>query len=251
VSDALADPSYHRAMERSFDTVLARPLADGAEREFARALELVLAQDDAGAAIEGIRVEFARMDAPSDALLARVANLLEDAAESVRLAFWRETSTRLPMNGYAAACHGDALLDAGHVSDALDVLLQAVERRPEWLEDFDQLESLAEQAGGRPWLRYQLVVLRARLDRDSAKADQDSTDQNPGDQNPGDQNPGDQDSDDQDMDVREFYSELLEQYSGDRQAMAEIRALGERIATLEKQGVLPSVLVRRGDWRNE
>lgn len=214
-----------------FDTVLARPLSDEAEREFVRALELALEYDDADTAIERMRCEFTRMDAPSDALLARLAHVLEDAAEDVRLAFWRETCERLPAHGYAVACHGDALLDAGRMAEALEVLLRAVERTPEWLENFDQLEALAERAGGRPWLRFQLVALRVYLDRDSA--------------------PSDSDADDQSVDVRELYSELLEQYSGDPQAMAEIRPLGERISALEEEGILPSVLVRRGDWRNE
>ena len=218
-------------MGRFFGTVLARPLPDGAEREFARALELALEETDTDTAIERMRAEFTRMDAPSDALLACLAHVLEDATEELRLIFWRDTWTRLPMHGYAAACYADVLRDCGRSSDAFDVLLHAVERVPAWLGDFELLEELAERSRGPSWLRYQLVVLRTRLDRISAQPNTEP--------------------DDQDADLRELYSELLEQYSDDSQAMAEIRPLGERISALEEQGVLPSVLVRRGDWRNE
>lgn len=49
--------------------------------------------------------------------------------------------------------------------------------------------------------------------------------------------------------IRERYSELLEDYGDDGQALARIRALGRRIADLEEAGVLPRSLIRRSRSR--
>lgn len=49
--------------------------------------------------------------------------------------------------------------------------------------------------------------------------------------------------------VRERYSELLDDYSDDPEAMTRIRALGRRIKDLEEAGSLPRSLIRRGRSR--
>lgn len=49
--------------------------------------------------------------------------------------------------------------------------------------------------------------------------------------------------------VRERYSELLEDYGDDPEALTRIRALGRRIKDLEEADVLPRSLIRRGRSR--
>lgn len=49
--------------------------------------------------------------------------------------------------------------------------------------------------------------------------------------------------------VRERYSELLEDYGGDAEALTRIRAVGRRIKDLEEADVLPRSLIRRGRSR--
>jgi hypothetical protein len=49
--------------------------------------------------------------------------------------------------------------------------------------------------------------------------------------------------------VRERYSELLDDYSDDPEALTRIRALGRRIKDLEEAGSLPRSLIRRGRSR--
>lgn len=49
--------------------------------------------------------------------------------------------------------------------------------------------------------------------------------------------------------VRERYSELLEDYGDDGDAVSLIRALGRRIADLEDSGAMPRSLIRRGRSR--
>jgi chromosome segregation ATPase len=49
--------------------------------------------------------------------------------------------------------------------------------------------------------------------------------------------------------VRERYSELLDDYNDDPEALTRIRALGRRIKDLEEAGSLPRSLIRRGRSR--
>jgi hypothetical protein len=49
--------------------------------------------------------------------------------------------------------------------------------------------------------------------------------------------------------VRERYSELLEDYGDDAEALTRIRALGRRIKDLEEAEILPRSLIRRGRSR--
>lgn len=49
--------------------------------------------------------------------------------------------------------------------------------------------------------------------------------------------------------VRERYSELLDDYNDDPEALTRIRALGRRIKDLEEAGALPRSLIRRGRSR--
>jgi hypothetical protein len=49
--------------------------------------------------------------------------------------------------------------------------------------------------------------------------------------------------------VRERYSELLDDYNDDPEAVTRIRALGRRIKDLEEAGSLPRSLIRRGRSR--
>ncbi|HWN70112.1 MAG TPA: hypothetical protein VNM90_20870 [Haliangium sp.] len=49
--------------------------------------------------------------------------------------------------------------------------------------------------------------------------------------------------------VRERYSELLDDYGDDPEALTRIRALGRRIKDLEEAGSLPRSLIRRGRSR--
>lgn len=49
--------------------------------------------------------------------------------------------------------------------------------------------------------------------------------------------------------VRERYSELLEDYNDDAEALTRIRAVGRRIKDLEEADILPRSLIRRGRSR--
>jgi hypothetical protein len=49
--------------------------------------------------------------------------------------------------------------------------------------------------------------------------------------------------------VRERYSELLDDYNDDPEALTRIRALGRRIKDLEEAGSLPRSMIRRGRSR--
>ena len=51
--------------------------------------------------------------------------------------------------------------------------------------------------------------------------------------------------------IRERYSELLEDFADDPAVVADLRAMGRLIARLEKAGILPRVMVRRGAWRTD
>jgi hypothetical protein len=49
--------------------------------------------------------------------------------------------------------------------------------------------------------------------------------------------------------VRERYSELLEDYGDDPEALTRVRAVGRRIKDLEEADILPRSLIRRGRSR--
>lgn len=57
------------------------------------------------------------------------------------------------------------------------------------------------------------------------------------------------DADQVDDQVRELYSELLEEFRDDPQALGKIRALGEDFATAVERGDLPRAMVMRGSSR--
>lgn len=218
-----------RAVGRFFDTMLHRPVAGEQERRLVERLNSGHGDALAHSVLAGLDAT-----APSEPVLARIAGALcERADDSVRVGLWQQVAARYPGHAYILACLGDALLDAGRGAEAMEVLLDAFERAPLLIYDFDA-EDQARHAGGQVWLRYQLAELAAAMVT-AEQAHGDASDPD----------------DDPDIDVRERYSELLEEYDGDAAAMAAIREIGSRITALENAGVLPQSLVRRGTWREQ
>lgn len=86
----------------------------------------------------------------------------------------------------------------------------------------------ADQTGAGDLLTRALDALRGQLDQLAARPE---------------------DADELADAIRESYSELLDDYGDDSEALARIRALGRRIADLEETGVLPRSLIRRGRSR--
>lgn len=136
------------------------------------------------------------------------------------LTFWRDLAAQFD-HPLAAACHADTLLLAGQHAEAMELFLAIFDRQPTLLFEFGgDLYDVARGLGGPCWLGYQLACLRAGLAE-----------------------PPDDDY------VREMYSELLEDYAEDRDALARIREVGRAIDEAVIAGRLPRALVRRGASR--
>jgi hypothetical protein len=78
--------------------------------------------------------------------------------------FWHELSRRYPDNARLLGLVGDTLLLSGNVEEGTRILFTACERDPGLLSTFGgDLRAFARQAGGKDWLRYQLIELRQAL----------------------------------------------------------------------------------------
>lgn len=231
-------------MARFFDTLLHRSVLDENEARLVEMLASPGTREHAASAIDKVLAEISPHEPPSEPALASMAEALFGDAmdDEVRLAFWRALAARFPGHAYIRACLGHALLSAGHDQEGLEALLGALDTAPLLVHDFDDAAPMARSLGREPWLRWQLAELRAAI----AAAEQSMAGDDPDPDDPDD--PDDLESD---LDIRERYSELLEEYQGDAHATAALRELGKRIGELEDAGILPQVLMRRGDWRSK
>lgn len=197
--------------------------ARGQEQRVQRVLDQRGAYDDAGL-FAALLKALPAAEPLDEAGLARIIRALriEPAGEGeidpdAELAFWAALGARFPDSAYVQACWGEGLRSADRPGEALEHLLRAFELDPSLLDEFsDDVEPLAERAGGEAWLRYQISDLRSRFD-DPERAD----------------------------DIREVYSELLEDHRDDPASMTRLRELGRQINALAAADKLPRAFVRR------
>lgn len=139
--------------------------------------------------------------------------------------FWFRLSYNFPESAYARACYADALATVGDSDASLAHFADAFDAKPALLFEFgSEVYDIAKRAGGDVWLRYQLACLRAALDQGEAPDEDDDF-------------------------VRELYSELLEEYRQEPEAMRRILHIGAQLRDLEAEDRLPRAIVRRGAWR--
>jgi len=167
-----------------------------------------------------VEVVAAHLRGPGGEGLARIGPYLDS-----HLGFWAAVVARSE-SPLARACHADLLLLSGERDGALDAFLDALEQDPTLVPFRGELEQLARERGGEPWLRYRMACLRAAL-----------AGFRPG---------GEDDGADDDDYVRELYGELLEDHRGDAEALERIRGLGALIDQAVARGELPRAIVRRG-----
>ncbi len=147
---------------------------------------------------------------------------LEEGDLGEHAEFWRRLAMRTS-SPYAMACHADTLLLAGRTRDAVTAFLDVLAVQPELLEELgEEIAEHARQIGGSDWLQFRLASLRVSM---AALADRDSDA------------------------IRELYSELLEEFSGDNAAVEEIRRVGEAMEEAVERGEMPRAMVIRGPSR--
>lgn len=178
----------------------------------------------------------AREPALEDGSVARLALALDGEDMGPAARFWAELSARFPDHALVAACHGNALLRDGRDEEAVGRFTTALGLDPQVVVELeDGARELACALGGPLWLRYQLAELRVLLAEledgaDGADEDPDAAEE-------------------LGEEVRERYSELLDEHRDDPEALAQIREVGAIIAHLERDGLLPQCLIRRGSSR--
>ncbi len=147
---------------------------------------------------------------------------LEEGDLDEHVDFWHKLAAHSG-SPYAMACHADTLLLAGREPEAISVFLKVLEVDPLLLEELgEEIAVHARRIGGKDWLQFRLASLRLSID-----------------------GMGDRDSDS----IRELYSELLEEFSGDTPALQEIRRLGQALEDAVERGAMPRAMVIRGPSR--
>jgi hypothetical protein len=206
--------------------VLSRESAFESRRDFLAALlsELKEGEELGSEALRALVASLRRYYGEPEGTLVRGTldpHLVDDLAW-----FWGDLARRSG-SAFARACHGEALLAAGETRAAMEAFQTAFAMEPSLIFEFAELRSVA--AGlGRQWeLGYELAWLRAALASTPAAGDEDAA--------------GDE--------VRELYSELLEEYASEPEALEKIRELGAEIDRAVASGRLPRALVRRGASR--
>tara|TARA_R110002096_G_scaffold434832_4_gene658174 strand:+ start:7035 stop:7715 length:681 start_codon:yes stop_codon:yes gene_type:complete len=138
--------------------------------------------------------------------------------------FWLGLAARTG-SAYAHACYGDTLLVGGQNAEAVEAFALSLELAPELLPEIAQdLDDVARDVGGAPWLHFCLAKLAALI---GGQADPD------------------------DDESRELYSELLEEFSGDSEALARIHYHGQVLEEAVKRGDMPRAMVLRSGKRTE
>lgn len=220
-------------LERLMDTMLRRDRRRGSTAQARRVAALLARRDeypDAPRFYAAILASLPAAEPLDDDTIAQLARsvrgahadaVANDGAEEL----WHQLSLRFPTSAYARACYADTLAVAGNWEAALPQFADAFDAQPALLFEFGgDVHDRAERCGGELWLRYQLACLRAALDA------------------------GDQ-ADEHDDFVRELYSELLEEYQADPEAMRRILRIGAQLRDLEADDRLPRAIVRRGSSR--
>lgn len=243
-------------MRRLFDIALVRPLdtLEPDEQALCRLVDELANDRDVAPLLARITAAFSGLQAPSQSVLVRLANALTTAPDDARLAFWRKARIRHPAREFVFACQAAAIIDcyrsnasrAAGTTEMVGILVDGLSRFPQLVPGFEEIADMARRAGDPYWLRYRLAKLRSMLAIAAARTSESRS--------PAVSSHDDDDDDSHDegingIDVREYYSELLEQYHDDDAAMDDIRSIGKEIEALEEQGVLPRVLIRRGGWR--
>ncbi len=126
---------------------------------------------------------------------------------------------------YAHACYGDTLLVGGFHAEAVEAFALSLELAPHLLPEIAQdLDDVAREVGGAPWLHFCLAKLAALI---GGEADPD------------------------DDESRELYSELLEEFAGNSEALERIHYHGQVLEEAVKRGELPRAMVLRSGTRTE
>lgn len=147
---------------------------------------------------------------------------LEEGDLSEHVEFWRKLAIR-SASPYAMACHADTLLVAGREQEAIAAFVQVLEVEPQLLGELgEEISAHAQRRGGGDWLHFRLASLRVAIE---GLADRD------------------------DDEIRELYSELLEEFSGDAESLQEIRSLGQALEAAVERGEMPRAMVIRGPSR--
>jgi hypothetical protein len=147
---------------------------------------------------------------------------LEEGDLSEHVEFWSKLAIR-STSPYAMACHADTLLLAGREREAISTFVQVLETDPQLLEELgEEISEHARRFGGNDWLHFRLASLRVAI---NGMADRENDE------------------------IRELYSELLEEFSGDAEALREIRSLGEALEAAVDRGEMPRAMVIRGPSR--
>ncbi len=132
--------------------------------------------------------------------------------------FWLGLAARTN-SAYAHACYADTLLTMRCEDEAVEAFALALELAPSLLPEMAQdLDDVARNVGGRPYLHFCLAKLAALISGE-APAEEDES--------------------------RELYSELLEEFAGDSEALERIRYHGQALAQAVERGDLPRAMVRR------
>lgn len=126
---------------------------------------------------------------------------------------------------YAHACYGDTLLVGGQTGEAVEAFALSLELAPHLLPEIAQdLDDVARDVGGAPWLHFCLAKLAALI---GGEADPD------------------------DDESRELYSELLEEFAGNSEALERIHYHGQVLEEAVKRGEMPRAMVLRAGTRTE
>lgn len=128
-------------------------------------------------------------------------------------------------SAYAHACYGDTLLVAGEYAGAVEAFALSLELAPDLLPEIAQdVDEVAREVGGAPWLHFCLAKLAALIASEQDREDDES---------------------------RELYSELLEEFAGDSEALQRIHYHGEVLEEAVKRGEMPRAMVLRSGTRTE
>ncbi len=134
--------------------------------------------------------------------------------------FWLGLAARTN-SAYAHACYADTLLALGHPAQAVEAFALALELAPSLLPEMARdLDDVAQSVGGKPYLHFCLAKLAAFVSGEVTGEEDES---------------------------RELYSELLEEFAGDGEALERIRYHGKALADAVKRGDLPRTMVRRAE----
>ncbi|MCP4446380.1 MAG: hypothetical protein GY811_13705 [Myxococcales bacterium] len=149
---------------------------------------------------------------------------LVDGELSEQSEFWLGLASHTG-SAYAHACYGDTLLVGGRPAEAVEAFALSLELAPELLPEIaGDLDDVAREVGGEPWLHFSLAKLAALIGGQAGPDDDES---------------------------RELYSELLEEFAGDSSALERIHYHGEVLEEAVKRGELPRALVLRSGTRTE